>query len=69
MLQDFYGEEIKLLVCGYIRPEANFTSLDALKERILEDGRIAKQALAHPRLAELASDAFLSRALQADALL
>ncbi|KAL2650444.1 hypothetical protein R1flu_018572 [Riccia fluitans] len=43
--EDFYGEELKLIVVGYIRPEANFPSLEALIERIHEDGRIAKKAL------------------------
>jgi riboflavin kinase len=59
MVQTFYGEELRLVVCGYIRPEATFESLDALKKRILEDGEVTKQALAHPRLAALANDAFL----------
>ena len=26
-MQAFYDEEIRLVVCGYIRPEASFTSL------------------------------------------
>ncbi|KAL3698140.1 hypothetical protein R1sor_012216 [Riccia sorocarpa] len=43
--EDFYGEQLRLIVVGYIRPEANFPSLEALIERIHEDGRIAKRAL------------------------
>ncbi|KAH7286424.1 hypothetical protein KP509_32G006600 [Ceratopteris richardii] len=43
--EDFYGEELRLVVVGYIRPEANFPSLEALIERIHEDGRIASSAL------------------------
>ena len=27
---DFYGEELSVVVAGYIRPEADFTTLDAL---------------------------------------
>jgi riboflavin kinase len=27
---DFYGEELRMVVCGYIRPEADFTTLEAL---------------------------------------
>eukprot|EP00270_Netrium_digitus_P011822 TRINITY_DN3782_c0_g2_i1.p1 TRINITY_DN3782_c0_g2~~TRINITY_DN3782_c0_g2_i1.p1 ORF type:complete len:145 (+),score=36.42 TRINITY_DN3782_c0_g2_i1:39-437(+) len=43
--EDFYGEELRLVVVGYIRPEADFPALDALVERIHEDGRIAAAAL------------------------
>eukprot|EP00897_Mesotaenium_endlicherianum_P002821 jgi/Mesen1/2567/ME000162S01696 len=57
---DFYDEELRLVIVGYIRPEviilagalrhrsreqANFTSLEALVERIHEDGRVARKAL------------------------
>jgi len=31
---DFYGEELRLVVVGYIRPEAPFTTVEALVERI-----------------------------------
>ncbi len=30
---DFYGEQLRLVVAAYIRPEANFDSLDALVAR------------------------------------
>mmetsp|Transcript_10863 Transcript_10863/g.11282 ORF Transcript_10863/g.11282 Transcript_10863/m.11282 type:complete len:176 (+) Transcript_10863:63-590(+) len=29
-LSDFYGEKLELLLCGYLRQEANFKSLDEL---------------------------------------
>ena len=58
---DFYGEELRLVVCGYLRPEANFPSLDALMAAIhgdiaatrarLAGGEAATAALAaHPHL-------------------
>lgn len=28
---DFYGEEIRLVVCAYIRPEADFVSIEVLR--------------------------------------
>lgn len=28
--QPFYDQEIRLVVCGYVRPEANFTSLQVM---------------------------------------
>ena len=34
--RDFYGEELRLVVCGYIRPEVPFTTIEALIERIHE---------------------------------
>jgi hypothetical protein len=42
--------------------QANFPSLDALVERIHEDGRIAKDALDHPPYAQYGQDAYLRTA-------
>ena len=53
------GEELRLLVCGFIRPEADFTSLDALIARIHEDGNVSRAALDDTRFAGFASDACL----------
>lgn len=58
-LQDFYDQELRLVVCGYVRPEADFTMLEALKARILEDGEVTKRALEDGALAALAQDPFL----------
>ena len=55
----FYGEEIRLVACAYIRPEADFPSLDALVTRILMDGQVSREALAEGRLAGHSGDAFL----------
>nr|GEW97428.1 bifunctional riboflavin kinase/FMN phosphatase isoform X1 [Tanacetum cinerariifolium] len=46
--EDFYGEELHLVVVGYIRPEANFPSLETLVAKIHEDGKIAENALELP---------------------
>ena len=54
------GEELRLVVVGYIRPEANFTSLEALIARIHEDAGITKEALAMPPLASFEKDPFLA---------
>lgn len=54
------GEELRLLVCGYIRPEAGFHSLQALIERIHEDARVSRAVLAESQYAALKSDPFLS---------
>ncbi|RUP23516.1 hypothetical protein BC936DRAFT_138995 [Jimgerdemannia flammicorona] len=46
--QDFYGECLRVLVLGYIRPEQNYPSLDALIEDINTDIECAKVCLARP---------------------
>ena len=58
-MQDFYDQELRLLVCGYVRPEADFTTLEDLKQRILQDGETTKRALADSKLTELRHDPFL----------
>ena len=50
----------RLLVCGYIRPETNFDSLDALIARIHKDADETKSALLHPSFAHMKSDDFLA---------
>lgn len=42
---DFYGQLLKLCICGYLRPEKNFDSLDALKTAINDDIEQAKLLL------------------------
>ncbi|CAA6666489.1 unnamed protein product [Spirodela intermedia] len=56
--EDFYGEELRLAVVGYIRPEANFSSLESLIARIHEDRRIAERALDLPLYAGFKDAAF-----------
>ncbi|KAI3922580.1 hypothetical protein MKX01_006269 [Papaver californicum] len=49
--EDFYGEELRLAIVGYIRPEANFSSLESLISKIHEDGKISEEALDLPTYA------------------
>lgn len=42
---DFYGQNIKALALGYIRPEADFKSVDDLKTAIQNDLEYAKEKL------------------------
>ena len=60
--EDFYGEELRLLVCAYIRPEADFESLESLVAQIHADADVARAALKDPLLAALQNDAFLQPA-------
>jgi len=62
--EDFYGEELRLAIVGYIRPEANFPSLESLIERIHEDGRIAEKALELPMYAQYKDSPYLRNPLQ-----
>ncbi|XP_051216151.1 bifunctional riboflavin kinase/FMN phosphatase [Lolium perenne] len=59
--EDFYGEELSLAIIGYIRPEANFSSVESLIERIREDGRIAEKALDLPIYACYKDSPYLRR--------
>ena len=45
---DFYGAHMRLAILGYIRPEQNYDSLDALVEDIRFDCVVARQSLARP---------------------
>lgn len=50
--RDFYGEVMRVEVCGFIRPEMRFDSLPELVTRIKADIGLARNALAsgaHPR--------------------
>lgn len=53
------GEELRLMVCGFIRPEADFTTLDALIARIHEDANVTRRAMKHEKYAAMSTDSFL----------
>ncbi|XP_061875122.1 riboflavin kinase [Colius striatus] len=46
--EDFYGEILSIVITGYIRPEKNFDSLEALISAIHEDIEEAKRQLDLP---------------------
>ncbi|KAJ0787911.1 putative riboflavin kinase [Helianthus annuus] len=56
--EDFYGEELHLVIIGYIRPEANFPSLENLIAKIHEDGKIAENALELPLYAKYKDETY-----------
>ncbi|CAI5492719.1 unnamed protein product [Closterium sp. Naga37s-1] len=58
--EDFYDEELRLVVVGYIRPEADFPSLPSLIARIHEDGDIARAAIESLPFASFKEDPFLT---------
>ncbi|KAF5943740.1 hypothetical protein HYC85_017817 [Camellia sinensis] len=64
--EDFYGEELRLAIVGYIRPEANFPSLESLIEWIHEDRRIAETALELPLYSKYQDDPYLKGSLHED---
>ncbi|KAL4896267.1 putative riboflavin kinase [Aspergillus ambiguus] len=47
-LPDFYGTSLKLLILGYIRPEFDYVSAEALIEDIRVDCEVARQSLQRP---------------------
>ncbi|XP_027105161.2 bifunctional riboflavin kinase/FMN phosphatase [Coffea arabica] len=58
--EDFYGEELHLVIVGYIRPEANFPSLESLVAKIYEDREIAERALDLPQYSKYKDDPYLT---------
>ena len=51
--EDFYGQRMKAVVVGFIRPEMKFNGLEALVNRIKADIGIAKTQLDLPQHAHL----------------
>lgn len=54
---DFYGAQIKFLIAGYIRPEMNFSSLEALIKAIQNDIAQSDEWLDTPKGKSWARDA------------
>ncbi|KAL1829744.1 hypothetical protein DCAR_0209113 [Daucus carota subsp. sativus] len=64
--EDFYGEELHLAIVGYIRPEANFSSVESLVEKIHQDRRIAEAALELPLYVKYKDDKYLRKPLNGE---
>ncbi|KAH1066021.1 hypothetical protein J1N35_031008 [Gossypium stocksii] len=64
--EDFYGEELRLVIVGYLRPEVNFPSLESLIAKIHEDKRIAESALDLPLYSKHKDDPYLSSSLHSE---
>ncbi len=45
---DFYGAPMRLLICGFLRPQANFGSMEQLIEAISADVDFGKELLDDP---------------------
>ncbi|CAN9513172.1 unnamed protein product [Ophioblennius macclurei] len=60
--EDFYGEMLSVVMVGYIRPEKNFSSLEALIAAINGDIEEAKTKLELPEHIKLKDDNFFKSA-------
>lgn len=57
---DFYGEELRVIILGYIRPEKDYASLDDLIWDIKEDIRLGSEVLEQsPAYSKFRGDQFL----------
>ncbi|CAE8707691.1 unnamed protein product, partial [Polarella glacialis] len=57
---DFYGSELRLMICGFVRPEAKFDKFEDLIVAIREDGDFCKEALDEPSFADFKADSFFA---------
>ncbi|WWC68403.1 uncharacterized protein I206_102329 [Kwoniella pini CBS 10737] len=58
---DFYGHHMSVIILGYIRPELDYVSKEALIEDIQTDVKVALNGLARPEYAKYAEDPFLTK--------
>ncbi|CAK9063645.1 unnamed protein product [Durusdinium trenchii] len=56
--EDFYDCELRLIVCGFVRPEAKFADFKDLIVAIREDGDFCRETLETAELAAIAKDLF-----------
>lgn len=56
LFQDFYDKQLRLLVVGYLRPEADFTTLENLKAQIHQDATVARRFLEDNSVSPLERD-------------
>jgi len=57
--EDFYGAWMNLLIVGFIRPEYDYVSKDALIEDIRTDIEVARRSLGREGYATIQKDAYL----------
>jgi riboflavin kinase len=57
--KDFYGSEMRLVLLGYIRPEYDYVSLEALVEDIRTDIEVAGKSLERKTWGDQARDGWL----------
>ncbi|SCV66892.1 BQ2448_5538 [Microbotryum intermedium] len=62
--QDFYGKELRVVMLGFIRPEYNYSSMDALIKDIDMDKSVSLRSVSRPSYATYASDPFFTRTSQ-----
>ena len=58
--KDFYGATLSLLILGFIRPEYDYVSVEALVEDIREDIRVAQRSLEREGYVAWKGDAWLA---------
>ena len=56
---DFYGAQMRLLIVGYVRPELDYVSREALVEDINTDIRVAERSMAREGWRELGEEEWL----------
>merc|ERR1711939_29218 len=61
--EDFYGEYMSAVVLGFIRPEYDYNSLDALVDDINTDKKVAAASVARPSYETFARDPFFDQAV------
>lgn len=59
--RDFYDQEMRLIIVGFLRPQANFGSMDELIAEIAADVEFGQKALDEtPDMSALRDDPFLA---------
>ena len=56
--RDFYGAEMKLMICAFLRPQLKFDSFDELIQAITDDVTFGREALDSSALATMREDTF-----------
>ena len=59
--RDFYGQPMRLLICAFLRPQADFDSMESLIDAITADIDFGKEALDKADLAALRTDQLFAR--------